>query len=181
MFTTGVTVLKLILSTILSFIAVSCATVVFYTSPAIDLELQPVLDHFLEEGASRGYLFDTSKIVMKIGDVPQFDPRPGVTTIGVCWNIYYDDKPFVLIDAKFWKAATYFSREAVVFHELGHCLLNREHNDKRMHANGESIPYSLMNSFAPKGLIYILNRQHYVDELFYGATNRLQLPQEMRN
>ena len=43
-------------------------------------------------------------------------------TIGIRW---------ILIDLSFWHNSSPSERESVIFHELGHCDLNREHENKR--------------------------------------------------
>ena len=36
-----------------------------------------------------------------------------------------------MIDIDFWNSASESAREMIVFHELGHCFLQRGHNDNK--------------------------------------------------
>lgn len=44
---------------------------------------------------------------------------------GVC--IVYPFKKIILIDEYYWESADPVSRKQLIFHELSHCLLNKEH------------------------------------------------------
>ncbi|MFK7979626.1 MAG: putative metallopeptidase, partial [Saprospiraceae bacterium] len=37
----------------------------------------------------------------------------------------------IVIDEKFWKRSSELSKELIVFHELGHCVLERNHFDEK--------------------------------------------------
>jgi len=54
-----------------------------------------------------------------------------------------------------------FNKECLLFHELGHALLRRSHNEALLE-NGESA--SVMNELLPKS--YLQNKEYYLDELF---------------
>jgi hypothetical protein len=58
--------------------------------------------------------------------------------IGKC--VYHPDKLSVRIDRNFWVHATKVQKRALVFHELGHCLLDLSH-DSRMK---DGCPRSIM-------------------------------------
>jgi hypothetical protein len=58
--------------------------------------------------------------------------------------------------------------ESVLFHELGHCVLGRQHlNDSR-----DNLPMSLMNKNAVPGSLYWSNREYYLDELFSSSVTQ---------
>jgi hypothetical protein len=49
-------------------------------------------------------------------------------TIGICRG--FGDKVSlrsIVLDKEYWARASYWQRESLVFHELGHCILNRFH------------------------------------------------------
>ena len=54
-------------------------------------------------------------------------------TIGIRW---------ILIDPSFWNSSSYSTRRALIFHELGHCDLNREHENN-------SFTMSIMDTRTP--------------------------------
>jgi hypothetical protein len=85
----------------------------------------------------------------------------GQKIIGYCWPIY---PRFINIDLNWWINHTDKSeREELIYHELGHCILYRMHNDKKdKYGNKQSIMYS-------SGLIgpyrYKKYKKKYVKEL----------------
>jgi hypothetical protein len=82
--------------------------------------------------------------------------RPGTlsgNTVGQCQT---GGVPTVTLDTTFWAQADAAEREVLVFHELGHCLLNLDHSDHL----AIMWPYLLTQSF------YLAHRTALVDELF---------------
>jgi hypothetical protein len=73
----------------------------------------------------------------------------------------------ILVDSNYWKTATKLEREMLLFHELGHCILNRTHLDDK---TGKSICISIMRSSSGTcKMDYNENtRSEYLDELFLG-------------
>lgn len=70
---------------------------------------------------------------------------------------------------EFFDKTSYFSKEQVMFHELGHCELWREHNETFIFLDGRSVPQSIMFPYAfdnDELVIYEKYRQQYINELF---------------
>ena len=84
--------------------------------------------------------------------------------LGVC--VRSDEAPNrVAVDQEAWSVASQAFRELIVFHELGHCVLNREHLDDEV--NGVCV--SIMNSGLVGCELSLENeaiRSAYLDELF---------------
>jgi hypothetical protein len=116
-------------------------------------EIQPYVDLYLEvKGSPMNY------------DIPiQFDDFSSSTQIGLCrsWTHGYRQ---ITIDKEYWDN-TYVTEEmkiSLIFHELGHCDLNRQH-DETLRSDGW--PTSLMY---PYNFGYMLqDEQYYFDELFF--------------
>jgi hypothetical protein len=53
----------------------------------------------------------------------------------------------ISVSESYWLTASDLEREELVFHELGHCILGRGHEDGAMPISGGSIYKSLMNSY----------------------------------
>ena len=130
----------------------------------IDRFVEPVLqeyfDRFAEEASARGVHidFDSSDVSGYIRLITE----PGV--IGQCGH--NDNKPStVIIDKIYWDKSNDLQREFVVFHELGHCVLKREHLDDADN-NGNCI--SIMTSGVGQcNIIYnITTRSNMLNELF---------------
>lgn len=89
----------------------------------------------------------------------------GTRTLGVCYGFRMPTWiRSIKIDVDFWKEASYYEKEATVFHELGHCVLDLNHTNEMQ---GEYIfvrPKSLMYPYS-FGL-YKDFREEYINELF---------------
>lgn len=78
----------------------------------------------------------------------------------------------VLVDATHWSRLPEDGREVLIFHELGHCLLNRDHaNDVIAFADAAggrlgTRPVSLMFASGVSGSLYSAFKEHYQRELF---------------
>jgi len=81
--------------------------------------------------------------------------------IGVCYE-YSDGKKAIEIKREFWDRSHDFDRQVLINHELGHCRLNRDHNDS-VH---EGVKLSVMHSEAVYGTLYDHYRSFYDTELF---------------
>jgi len=103
----------------------------------VDAALWTYFDAFEKEGIKRGYNVDLSaaEITGEIRTISE-DGVAGTCQFGT--HIHH-----VTIDKEFWDKADYNLREYVVFHELGHCALDRGHNN-RAFANGNCV--SIMHS-----------------------------------
>jgi len=128
--------------------------------PNADSRLWVYFEAFEKEARLRGKSFDL-KALNILGIIEDIDVE-GVA--GHCkYGSHIDNE--VTIDSPFWDNADVLSREFVVFHELGHCILLRGH-EERAHSNG--ICTSLMRSGALDCRDnYNLNtRASYLNELF---------------
>jgi len=93
--------------------------------------------------------------------------------------VVYTDKPHILatcdqgssgtltirVDFQKWQGLTLAQQETVMFHELGHCVLKRDHNDADVMWRGISIPASFMTPSLPESFILEGNRGRYVREM----------------
>ncbi|MCG8329316.1 MAG: hypothetical protein MI974_16595 [Chitinophagales bacterium] len=130
------------------------------TYPGVDEALWPYFTRFEEEAALRGIDIDLvgEDITGVIEDLPEEN------VAGQC--SYNSHNPnHVTIDEEFWANASDRYREYVIFHELGHCHLLRDHREA---ANPDGTCKSIMRS----GLgdcsdnYHQLTRATYLDELF---------------
>lgn len=73
-------------------------------------------------------------------------------------------KPHRIMISKIdWLFYSDVQREQLMFHELGHCVLDRDHRDTE---TPYKIPLSLMNKLMIDPGTYRENRDYYIDELF---------------
>ena len=85
----------------------------------------------------------------------------GPSVIGVCIPI--PGNPVVKIHRDFWRFSSYTTREQLLFHELGHCILNRWHNDDTIFGDPVTIMHSYLNAAE---YAYRKRREYYIKELF---------------
>lgn len=125
----------------------------------VEAQLLPYFQSFQVEAAARGKTIDYS-----VKDLEgRIEPLEG-NAIGQCRsNSLLPDE--VIIDEDYWSNASELQREFVVFHELGHCMLDRSH-DNTANVNGRCI--SMMNSGEGgcRSVYNAVTRSAYLDELF---------------
>jgi hypothetical protein len=124
--------------------------------PNVDLELVPHFNQFKKEAQARGFNIDfiATGVSATIGQAHDHK-------VGLC----YPNSKHIVIDANFWNTASHYSRELIVFHELGHCLLGRNHRDDadanhRCNSIMRSGDTSCFDNYTET------TRAHYIDELF---------------
>lgn len=127
---------------------------------SVDDELRQYFDLFETEGNSRGWNIDLEAMSVS-GYIETIDER---NTVGQCQTSDMGNKR-VVIDGTFWNRYDFYEREFIVFHELGHCILGRDHDDSADSANRcKSIMSSgsggCINNYSEK------TRTDYLDELF---------------
>lgn len=131
--------------------------------PGIDVRLKPQVEKFEKWGKyMRGKDYKIPEISISIGPMNDFNiGLMSPNAIGVCY--YFTNLRAILISEKFWNDASPTKREMVVFHELGHCALNRGHNDS-LSPWGEQISLMYPSLFNERQ--YLQNYRYYIDELF---------------
>lgn len=123
-----------------------CAVIRPYSK--IDQELKPYYDQFI-------YMFNIKKtnILLTFGDTN----RTADSAIGIC-NYFTNT---VTINRPFWNNAPYTSKIALIWHELGHCLLFKDHDDTPLL---DGCPASIMNSYLPSRYCLEKHWERYVNE-----------------
>ncbi len=115
---------------------------------SIDPELQPYLDRFYKEAESRGLVFEKENLEMKFSDELKED------VCGQCLSPKKNRVGQLTVEinrsGECWTAEADLNKEALVFHELGHCLLNRDHANKVFDSGA---PKTIMTTYidAPYG------------------------------
>lgn len=126
----------------------------------IQSELFPYFDAFKDAARDYGMEIDynTSNVTAKLEYI-----NDG-SVAGTCSTNGHDIRDIV-IDKAFWDRASYLSKEMVIFHELGHCILGRGHSEG-------SFQNGICKSIMRSGLgncsdAYTNdNRDYFIQELF---------------
>lgn len=128
--------------------------------PNVEPKLWLFFQRFEKAAAERGLNFDLNEANITASIDYIENGSAGACTMTNNQTIHH-----IIIDANFWTEATDGMIELIIFHELGHCFLEREHNDEKFN-NGvcksimrSKISYCLDN--------YTTNtRNYYLNELF---------------
>jgi len=128
--------------------------------PGVDEELWPWFELFESEAAERGVSIN----LVQMGITGVIEEIEEDNIAGRC-NFNRGIPNHVMVDESFWQNTSNLGRQFIVFHELGHCSLFRDHRED---ADQFGICLSIMRSglgdcrdnFSPR------NRSEYLNELF---------------
>ncbi len=126
-------------------------------TPVLDItpEAQLYVTKFEVESILQGKPTEIKDLIVR------FSPDLSATTLGQCTS---SRTPIIELNSGWWAGATDDYKEAVVYHELGHCILDRHHT---WYSTPENIPISLMFIYGVPPEVYVLHKEYYIHELFY--------------
>lgn len=130
--------------------------------PSFPEELEPFIDKFIEEASKRGR--DLSRI--KEGLIIQYEDLPEKSGGKCIRSFFFPNR--ISIDKFFWQQMNDRQKELLLYHELGHCVLHRDHRNERL-SQGECT--SIMDGneeefFCSNNFYSEKWRAYYLDELF---------------
>ncbi|MEM7658621.1 MAG: hypothetical protein AAF399_21025 [Bacteroidota bacterium] len=129
--------------------------------------IEPYIELFEQEAAKRGQNITIDNLIVEFEE----DLRGG-DAAGLCtFASESSPTPHIRLDTtSFNWRNNEFHRELLVFHELGHCILNRLHRDDELpNGNFTSIMRSTGEQLYGGNLNYF-KREYYLDELFDEST-----------
>ncbi len=126
----------------------------------IDEELVLYFDAFREEAALRGIEVDYEALNLE-GRIENIRDRD---VLGQC-RVNSAEPDEVVIDEFYWNGIDDDEREFIVFHELGHCVLNRDHLDTSS-ASGRCLSIMHSGTGRCRFTYNASTRSGYLDELF---------------
>ena len=116
----------------------------------IDPELQPYVDYFENDM--------NMEVKINMSFYNQTD-----TVVAICY--FYDKNPelnYIEVDPIQWNHLDENGKEEVIFHELGHCLMGKEHDS--MFLEKYNVPKSIMYPYV-FSTAYGAHKPYYVEEL----------------
>jgi len=128
--------------------------------PDVAQALWPYFQSFEEEAAARGLQIDLANASIS-GEIDNLDDG---NVIGRCQYGRYINN-HVTIDRQFWNRSSNLAREMVVFHELGHCFLGRDHREEAFQS-GQCQSIMRSGTCCCRDGYSATTRSYYVDELF---------------
>lgn len=102
--------------------------------------------------------FSIGDISINFGDVPN-------DAAGVCY-IYKNGQKEIFISQKFWSKGSPMQKKILIYHELGHCRLNRSHDDSFRAIDDMTIKNSIMHSTIPSTQEFMNYKSYYLEELY---------------
>ncbi len=130
---------------------------------SVPVELENYIDAFEADAAANGTTLNIDDLILEYGSELVLD---GTEAAGLCHYETDETGPRIELDTATLNWTLHdFSREALVYHELGHCILDRSHdnallpnrNYKSLMKSSGEISYSGFNQF---------KRDYYIAELF---------------
>lgn len=88
--------------------------------------------------------------------------------IALCYNYNNTSKNYIEVDPEEYNKLSDSEKEETIYHELGHCLLNREHDETILKASSYGIPRSIPKTIMYPyvfGKFYLQYKNYYVNEL----------------
>lgn len=147
---------KILLSLAILFAISSCAKQQEH-QPVLDVgQFQTYVDKFQTESVTNGNPITVTDLIIHFGDMSTSSER------GYC-EITEGETPVIVIDQTYWDSHDEGARQALIYHEMGHCVLYRKH---RTQYDTNGIPISLMNAYTIDGTTFDNNEPAYWNELF---------------
>lgn len=139
-------------------------TTVYQVPPSVE----PYVQRFLLEAQKRGKNFQIDNLIVKLSDQP-IEPTPGQYSCGITTGkITKQHQNIIRIDTQClaWRYND-TSREVLIFHELGHAILLRFHDNSRL-PNGawKTLMTGTRWSIFDFYITEPSRRDYYIDELF---------------
>ncbi|MGK0362979.1 MAG: Zn-dependent peptidase ImmA (M78 family) [Saprospiraceae bacterium] len=130
------------------------------TELLIEDEIEVYFIRFAEEAALRGIEIDFNELNVE----GYFSEISEVGVVGQC-QTFSDSSKDLVIETRYWQRIDDIEKEFLIFHELGHCVLERSHIDTQ---DENGFCNSIMQSGSGECIDnYNLDtREAYLDELF---------------
>lgn len=127
-------------------------------------ELLPYYNKFINEAMKQRVTIAQDNFVMRF--MTQVDAAAsGSSIIGYCQTS--SQLASIRINRSEWDQINEWEKIELTFHEMGHCLLGREHRLGEITINGVYIPVSIMNPDFFDGWFISEYYEYYMEELFH--------------
>jgi Zn-dependent protease with chaperone function len=127
---------------------------------AIETQFQPVVDAFTAASKAQGSPVAITDLIIQ--STPDF---PTDSEMGVCTQ-ETGTTPTIQISQPLWDSLDADGQQELLFHELGHCVLNRVHDT----VLNNGVPVSVMSPVFFGSALYDANKAQYLQELFTQPT-----------
>ena len=161
------TIIPLLLLFTILFSCDDDAPAILYDVPE---EVQPFVDKFIEEANNRGQTIEINNLIVELTSPVE---NAGQAVCGVTYGEVVNlPQNLVQIDTQClaWRHSE-VSKEVLIFHELGHAILLRQHRTDRLpNFDFASIMVSANWNIDDFYVFDLTKREYYIDELFDPST-----------
>lgn len=150
------------------FLFLSACNRAMVHTPMVSIEpaFQGYVSEFVAESVRQGRPVSITDLVVR------FSSQLTAETLGECFNYHGQATNVILIDAQDWQWESDEYKRVVLFHELGHCVLNLEHVTTGNVRGGYCTSTSVMYPYIQNATnMYLENWDAYMLELFTGTAN----------
>jgi hypothetical protein len=123
----------------------------------IDPAFQPYVDSFLSDAHEHSREAVVNNLIMR------FAPNIDGTQTAFCDMT--EMVPTITIERTYWDMSPEVIKKALIYHELGHCVLHQPHRDAYV---SPYLPMSIMNTWMVEDYYLEVYWDNYVNELFTG-------------
>jgi len=127
---------------------------------SIDSELIEFIDIFEQEAEDRGIVIDVGSLEL----TAHFMDIDEDNIVGQCIS-YSDATREIVIDNQYWRGLNQLEKEYIMMHELGHCVLGRDH-ENASDQNGNCLSIMQSGTGSCDRRYSAANRNRLLDELF---------------
>ena len=138
---------------------------------SVDEELSSYVESFYREANERGHYVNETNLIVQFGSLSE-DPICSVCNSN---DTTSDIQKIITVYEDYMCWYNSYQLEALIFHEMGHCVLGRLHKNDTL-PNGDPKSLMIVNSisqyspcvyqFGQSRCNFIFKRNYYVDELF---------------
>ena len=163
--------MKPILLITILFSFISCGQIlqpdVVYSTENYFDKTNPYFDNYYDQFID-DYYNETGKTLSKsvpINFTEEIYFKENPSTIGVCFLTPHNDKGLeVLIKKSYWETLEPHCQKHLIYHELGHCLIDQDHRDDHP---------SIMNSHNGSCNIMLNHEEEMISELMHSTQDKI--------
>lgn len=128
---------------------------------SIESDFQGYVDNFILDSKKYSNGVEIKSLIMKFTQLDENNEEreDNLVILGACYASINHEylAPLVVIEERYWFDLLDAQKELLIYHELGHCLLQREHTE---------IDFSVMTPSLPDHKRYTKNKDKFLSELF---------------
>lgn len=143
---------------LLSLFVTACGYGGVIYKPKVNLTVNPEFQPYYDDFVQDLTLYKRSVIYGNIEI--RFDTMKSEGRAGECHYLY--PKHVIKINKVYWDRFNTVSKKIVIYHELGHCMLYKDHNESR---DSYGYPASVMYSTLIPSYLFLFKELDYIKEL----------------